>query len=72
MSTPNLIPFCDINSELFYVNVDRVQYAHFMPVKNNIGTERVYIRCGEGLIDAIVTANVAERIKTRLNNFAVF
>lgn len=71
MSTPNLISFCDINSELFYVNVDRVQYAHFMPVKNNIGKERVYIRCGEGLIDTNVTANVAEHIKTRLNNFVV-
>lgn len=66
--TPTLVKFTNINNELFYVNTNRIEYVMFIPLSNAF-EERVYIRCGEGLVDTTIRQQTAALLKEKLNYF---
>lgn len=67
--TPTLIAFNDIYNKLYYVNTNRIEYLMFIPLQNTIDQERIYCRCGEGLIDTTVYESTATTLKKKLNQF---
>lgn len=64
-----LYKFNNVEDNLYYINLNRIEYALFQDVQNAPHLKRAYIRCGEGLIDTQVSNATAERIQAYLNSF---